>query len=46
MNPLFDDLFEGRGVFLCQQVASGGDAKQARRFWNACWNTVTKVFGV
>lgn len=46
MNPLFDDLFEGRGIFLCQQVATGGDAKKARRFWSGFWNAVTKVFGV
>jgi hypothetical protein len=46
MNPLFDDLFEGRGIFLCQQVATGGDAKRARRFWSGCWNAVAKVFGV
>lgn len=46
MNPLFDDLFAGRGIFLCQQVATEGDAKQARRFWSALWNGVMKVFGL
>jgi hypothetical protein len=46
MNPLFDDMFSGRGIFLCQQVAVAGDAKKARRFWSAIWGGVTKVFGV
>jgi hypothetical protein len=46
MNPLFDDLFAGRGIFLCQQVASEGDAKQARKFWAGVWGGVMKVFGV
>lgn len=46
MNPLFDDLFVGRGIFLCQQVATAGEAKQARRFWSAVWGGVMKLFGV
>ena len=46
MNPLFDDLFAGRGLFLCQQVAMAGDAKQARKFWSGVWGGVLKVFGV
>lgn len=46
MNPLFDDLFVGRGIFLCQQVAVSGDAKKARRFWSGMWNGVSKVFGL
>jgi hypothetical protein len=46
MNPLFDDLFAGRGIFLCQQVASEGDAKQARKFWANVWGGVMKVFGL
>jgi len=46
MNPLFDDLFAGRGVFLCQQVAAEGDAKKARKFWSAVWGGVMKVFGL
>ncbi|HVS51651.1 MAG TPA: hypothetical protein VHD62_04790 [Opitutaceae bacterium] len=46
MNPLFDDLFAGRGIFLCQQVASEGDAKKARKFWSGVWSGVMKVFGV
>lgn len=46
MNPLFDDLFAGRGIFLCQQVATEGDAKRARKFWSGVWGGVMKVFGL
>jgi hypothetical protein len=46
MNPLFDDLFVGRGIFLCQQVSAPGDAKKARRFWAGVWGGVMKIFGV
>lgn len=46
MNPLFDDLFSGRGIFLCQQVASEGEAKRARKFWATVWGGVMKVFGL
>ncbi len=46
MNPLFDDLFSGRGIFLCQQVAVAGDAKKSRRFWASIWGGVLKVFGL
>lgn len=46
MNPLFDDLFAGHGIFLCQQVATEGDAKQARKFWATIWGGVMKVFGL
>ena len=46
MNPLFDDLFSGPGVFLCQQVSAKGDASNARRFWSSAWSGVLKVFGL
>ena len=46
VNPLFDDLFSGQGVFLCQQVSGEGDASQARRFWSGVWGGVLKVFGM
>jgi hypothetical protein len=46
MNPLFDDLFSGPGVFLCQQVSAKGDASNARRFWSSTWSGVMKVFGL
>ena len=46
MNPLFDDLFVGRGIFLCQQVSADGDAAKARHFWSGVWSGVMKVFGL
>jgi hypothetical protein len=46
MNPLFDDLFAGRGIFLCQQVATSGDARNARRFWAGIWGGLMKAFGL
>ncbi len=46
MNPLFDDLFSGQGVFLCQQVSATGDTSNARRFWASTWSGVLKVFGL
>lgn len=46
MNPLFDDLFAGQGIFLCQQVSTGGDTKKARKFWSNVWGGVMKVFGL
>ena len=45
-NPLFDDLFAGRGIFLCQQVSSTGEAKSARALWSGVWGGVMKVFGM
>jgi hypothetical protein len=46
MNPLFDDLFAGEGVFLCQQVSSEGDARSARKMWSNFWSGLLKVFGL
>ncbi|MDE3084367.1 MAG: hypothetical protein KGJ37_03985, partial [Verrucomicrobiota bacterium] len=46
MNPLFDDLFAGPGLFLCQRTPSKGPAHGARRFWSGVWNGVLKIFGV
>lgn len=46
MNPLFDDLFAGPGLFLCQRTAAKGPASGARRFWSGLWGGVLKVFGV
>lgn len=46
MNPLFDDLFAGQGVFLCQQVADAEGNKEARRFWSVVWGGTLKVFGL
>jgi hypothetical protein len=46
MNPLFDDLFSGRGVFVLQETASEGGAAKAGRFWSNVWSGVLKVFGL
>ncbi|MSU24077.1 MAG: hypothetical protein EXS32_09690 [Opitutus sp.] len=46
MNPLFDDLFAGRGLFLCQQVSASGDTAKARKFWSGIWSGAMRVFGI
>lgn len=46
MNPLFDDRFAGRGLFLCQQVAAPGEAAAGRKIWSSVWGGVTRVFGL
>lgn len=46
MNPLFDDLFAGRGLFLCQQVATPGDKPAERKVWETLWSGVLRVFGL
>lgn len=46
MNPLFDDLFAGRGIFILQETATPGGAAKAGRFWATVWNGVLKVFGM
>lgn len=46
MNPLFDDLFAGPGLFVLQETASSGAAAAAGRFWTGLWNGVLKVFGL
>lgn len=45
-NPLFDDLFAGQGLFLCQQVSVDGEAGRARRFWSGLWSGLLRAFGV
>lgn len=44
-NPLFDDVFRGKGAFLCQEI-SEEEASQASRFWSGVWNGLLKVLGV
>ncbi len=44
-NPLFDDVFRGRGVFLCQEI-SKEEASRASRFWSGFWNSLLKVLGI
>lgn len=46
MNPLFDDLFAGRGLFLLQETATPGSAAAAGRFWSGVWSGVLRVFGL
>ncbi|MBL9199475.1 MAG: hypothetical protein JNL39_03165 [Opitutaceae bacterium] len=46
MNPLFDDLFAGRGLFVLQETATEGSAARAAGFWSTVWNGVLKVFGL
>ncbi|TVR51838.1 MAG: hypothetical protein EA425_06090 [Puniceicoccaceae bacterium] len=46
MNPLFDDLFQGRGTFVCQEISVQARAAAARRFWSTLWNGIGKVFGL
>ena len=45
-NPLFDDLFAGRGLFISQETATTGPAAKAGAFWSGVWNGVLKVFGL
>ena len=45
MNPLFDDLFSGVGLFVLQETATPGAAARAGRFWSGLWNGLLKVFG-
>jgi hypothetical protein len=45
-NPLFDDLFEGEGMFLCQEIVTDGTAAKVRNFWSRVWDAVLKVFGI
>lgn len=46
MNPLFDDLFAGRGLFVLQETAAEGSAARSGRFWSTVWSGVLKVFGL
>jgi hypothetical protein len=46
MNPLFDDLFAGKGIFLSQEISSAGDADRGRKFWAGLWSSLLKVFGL
>lgn len=46
MNPLFDDLFEGTGLFLCQETSAKGPQEEVRKFWAGLWGGVLRVFGL
>lgn len=45
-NPLFDDLFEGDGVFLCQQTSAKGEAAAERSAMAAFWQGLGRIFGL
>lgn len=45
MNPLFDDLFSGKGIFVVQETSSGGPGAKSGRFWSGVWNGLLKVLG-
>ncbi len=44
-NPLFDDVFRGKGAFLCQEISKGEEGGP-RRFWAGMRDAVLKVVGV
>lgn len=44
-NPLFDDVFKGKGAFLCQEI-SKGEGTGPRRFWAGLRDAVLKIVGV
>ena len=46
MNPLFDDLFVGPGLFLCQETSTADESAKTGRFWSTVWNGILKVFGI
>lgn len=45
-NSLFDDLFEGTGVFLCQQTSAKGEAAAERRALAGFWSALLRIFGL
>jgi hypothetical protein len=45
-NPLFDDLFEGTGVFLCQQTSAKGEAAEQRKAMGNLRDGLLRVFGL
>ncbi len=45
-NPLFDDLFEGTGVFLCQQTSAKGEAAEQRKWMAGLRDGLLRIFGL
>lgn len=45
-NPLFDDLFVGRGMFLCQETSASGTQAEVRGFWAGVWSGLLRIFGL
>lgn len=46
MNPLFDDLFAGPGMFLCQETSARGEQADVRKFWAGLRSGVLRIFGL
>ena len=46
MNPLFDDLFAGTGLFVMQETSNEREGAKPQRFWAGVWNSLLKVFGI
>ncbi len=46
VNPLFDDLFAGNGLFVLQETANDPSPSGPKRFWSSVWNSILKVFGI
>lgn len=44
-NSLFDDVFSGQGLFLCQASAKEEEGGGGR-FWSGVWQGVLKAFGL
>lgn len=45
-NPLFDDVFKGEGMFLCQEISSSLDGAPVRKFWSQIWSSMLKILGI
>lgn len=45
MNPLFDELFVGQGLFLCQ-ASAGGRVQSSSRFWQFVWRGLRRAVGL
>lgn len=45
-NPLFDDVFRGEGIFLCQEISNSLDGAPVRKFWSQIWNSALKLLGI
>lgn len=46
MNPLFDDRFEGAGVFLCQESSAADLNRPRRRFLARVWDGALRLAGI
>jgi hypothetical protein len=46
MNPLFDDLFAGKGLFVLQETSQLLNGNRPGRFWSSVWSGLLKIFGL